>query len=39
VSQLKGSLSQKNSPDPGAFERSNYRQMLAKYEPPKSVWR
>jgi dihydroorotate dehydrogenase (fumarate) len=36
--QLKGSLSQKNSPDPVAFERGNYLQMLSRYEPPKSVW-
>jgi dihydroorotate dehydrogenase (fumarate) len=39
VKQLRGSLSQLNSPDPGAFERGNYLQMLANYEPPKSVWR
>ncbi len=39
VRQLKGSLSQQNSPDPAAFERGNYLQMLSRYEPPKSVWR
>ncbi len=39
VDQLRGSLSQLNSPDPAAFERGNYLQLLSNYEPPKSVWR
>jgi hypothetical protein len=26
------------SPDPVAFERGNYLQILSRYEPPKSVW-
>ncbi len=39
VSQLKGSLSQKNSPDPGAFERGNYISLLSSYRVPASVWR
>ncbi|MCC7257353.1 MAG: dihydroorotate dehydrogenase-like protein [Gammaproteobacteria bacterium] len=39
VGDLRGSLSQQHSPDPAAFERGNYLQMLSNYEPPKSVWR
>ncbi len=39
VQQLRGSLSQQHSPDPAAFERGNYLQLLTNYEPPKSVWR
>ena len=31
VAQLKGSLSQKNCPDPAAFERGNYMKVLASY--------
>lgn len=31
VEQLKGSLSQKNSPDPAAFERSNYVKTITSY--------
>lgn len=39
VEQLKGSLSQQNSPDPGAFERGNYISLLSSYRVPSSVWR
>lgn len=39
VAQLKGSLSQQNSPDPGAFERGNYIRLLGSYKVPTSVWR
>jgi len=31
VEQLKGSLSQKNSPDPAAFERANYVKTITSY--------
>jgi dihydroorotate dehydrogenase (fumarate) len=31
VEQLKGSMSQATSPDPEAFERSNYRRTLRSY--------
>lgn len=31
VEQLKGSLSQESSPDPGAFERANYMKALKSY--------
>lgn len=31
VDQLKGSLSQKNSPDPAAFERANYIKTITSY--------
>ena len=31
VTQLKGSLSQKNCPDPSAFERAQYMRALAEY--------
>ena len=31
VEQLKGSMSQKNCPDPGAFERAQYMKALATY--------
>lgn len=31
VEQLKGSMSQKNCPDPGAFERAQYMRALATY--------
>jgi dihydroorotate dehydrogenase (fumarate) len=36
--QLRGSLSQKNSPDPVAFERGNYMQMLSRFKPPNPEW-
>ena len=39
VPQLKGSLSQKNSPDPGAYERGNYIRLLSSYRVPQSLWR
>jgi dihydroorotate dehydrogenase (fumarate) len=39
VAQLKGSLSQKNSPDPGAYERGNYIRLLSSYRVPQSLWR
>ena len=31
VEQMKGSLSQRNSPDPAAFERANYMKVLSYY--------
>ena len=31
VEQLKGSMSQKNCPDPSAFERAQYMRALATY--------
>ena len=34
VEQLKGSLSQASSPDPDAFERSNYMESLITYSSP-----
>ncbi len=34
VEQLKGSVSQKNSPDPAAFERANYIEILNSYPVP-----
>jgi dihydroorotate dehydrogenase (fumarate) len=33
VAQLKGSLSQKNCPEPGAFERAQYMRALCSYLP------
>lgn len=39
VEQLKGSLSQQHCPDPAAFERGNYIQILSGFRPPSSVWR
>ncbi len=39
VAQLKGSMSQKNLPDPGAVERASYIRMIANYEAPPGVWR
>lgn len=33
VTQLKGSLSQKNCPDPSAFERAQYMRLLATWKP------
>ena len=32
VAQLKGSLSQKNCPDPGAFERAQYMRVISTYK-------
>ena len=34
IEQMKGSLSQKASPDPAAFERSNYMESLVTYATP-----
>ena len=34
VSQLKGSLSQKNCPDPAAFERAQYMRAITSYRVP-----
>jgi dihydroorotate dehydrogenase (fumarate) len=31
VAQLKGSLSQKNCPDPSAFERAQYMRAISQY--------
>ena len=31
VAQMKGSMSQRNSPDPGAFERANYVKTIRSY--------
>jgi dihydroorotate dehydrogenase (fumarate) len=39
LEQLKGSMSQENSPDPVAFERGNYVRILGSYRIPDSVWR
>ena len=39
VEQLKGSLSQIHCPDPAAFERGNYIQILSSFKAPASVWR
>lgn len=36
VSQLKGSLSQKNCPEPGAFERAQYMKALTGYAMPRT---
>jgi len=36
--QLIGSVSQQKSPDPAAFERANYMQVLNSYTPPPGVW-
>ena len=33
VAQLKGSLSQKNCPDPDAFERAQYMRAISSYKP------
>jgi dihydroorotate dehydrogenase (fumarate) len=33
VQQMKGSMSQLNCLDPGAFERANYIKILESYEP------
>jgi dihydroorotate dehydrogenase (fumarate) len=34
VTQLKGSMSQKNAADPSAFERAQYVRILSSYTPP-----
>ena len=33
VAQLKGSLSQRNCPDPSAFERAQYVRAISHYRP------
>ena len=33
VEQLKGSMSQKNCPDPAAFERAQYMRAVSSYRP------
>jgi dihydroorotate dehydrogenase (fumarate) len=38
VSQLKGSMSQRNLPDPAALERSGYVEVINRYEAPRGVW-
>jgi len=38
VAQLKGSMSQKNLPDPAAMERSGYVQVIKAFEAPRGVW-
>ena len=35
VEQLKGSMSWRGAPNPGAFERANYMETLASYEVPR----
>ncbi len=37
VEQMKGSMSQRNSPDPAAFERANYVKTIQSYSSPR-VW-
>lgn len=39
VAQLKGSMSQRNLPDPSALERASYLRVLDSYTPPAGVWR
>lgn len=39
VAQLKGSMSQKNLPDPSAVERASYIRAIRNFEPPRGVWR
>jgi dihydroorotate dehydrogenase (fumarate) len=36
VEQMKGSLSQRNSPDPAAFERANYVKTIRSYSSPNA---
>lgn len=38
VRQLKGSMSQRNLPDPAALERSGYVQVINRYEAPRGIW-
>jgi dihydroorotate dehydrogenase (fumarate) len=33
IEQLKGSMSQQNCPDPGAFERAQYMRALTTFKP------
>ncbi|MGP8239650.1 MAG: dihydroorotate dehydrogenase-like protein [Limisphaerales bacterium] len=37
VTQLKGSMSQRNSPDPSGFERAHYVRTLSSYCPPSGI--
>jgi dihydroorotate dehydrogenase (fumarate) len=37
VKQLQGSLSQKNCPDPSAFERAQYMRILTTWRPAQAV--
>lgn len=39
VAQLKGSMSQKNLPDPSVVERASYLRVLDSYAPSGGVWR
>lgn len=39
VSQLRGSMSQQYCPDPVAFERGNYMEILGSYKLPARAWR
>jgi dihydroorotate dehydrogenase (fumarate) len=39
VAQLKGSMSQKNLPDPSAMARASYIRVLDSFEPPRGIWR
>jgi dihydroorotate dehydrogenase (fumarate) len=39
VAQLKGSMSQKNLPDPSVVERASYLRVLDSYAPSAGVWR
>jgi dihydroorotate dehydrogenase (fumarate) len=39
VAQLKGSMSQKNLPDPSAVARASYIRVLDSFTPPAGIWR
>ena len=39
VAQLKGSMSQRKLPDPGAVERASYIRVIKGFEPPPGIWR
>jgi dihydroorotate dehydrogenase (fumarate) len=39
LEQAKGSLSQASSPNPAAFERSNYMRAITTFAGPETVWR
>lgn len=39
VAQLKGSMCQRNLPDPGALARASYIRVLDSYTPATGVWR
>ena len=38
LQQLKGSMSQQHCPDPVAFERGNYMQILRSYKLSARIW-